>query len=77
MPLTDLALHAVYNHGNCPDLLTGLYEPLLAQAVRYDRTTCTFTADELVDQCPTAVYFCADRHRRHRRLDAVPRHRLD
>ena len=43
MPLTDLKLRPVHNHGNCPDLLAGLYEPLLAQAVRYDRTTYTFT----------------------------------
>ena len=48
MPLTDLALSAVYNHGNCPDLLSGLFEPLLAQAVRYDRTTYTFTAKGLI-----------------------------
>ena len=48
MPLTELALHPVYNHGNCPDLLAGLYEPLLAQAVRYDRTTYTFTANGLI-----------------------------
>jgi hypothetical protein len=48
MPLTDLDLHPVYNHGNCPDILAGLYEPLLAQAVRYDRTTYTFTADGLI-----------------------------
>ena len=48
MPLTDLDLHPVYNHGNCPDLLAGLYEPLLEQAVRYDRTTYTFTAGGLI-----------------------------
>ena len=48
MPLTDLKLRPVYNHGNCPDLLTGLYEPLLEQAVRYDRTTYTFTAEGLI-----------------------------
>ena len=48
VPLTDLNLHPVYNHGNCPDLLAGLYEPLLEQAVRYDRTTYTFTADGLI-----------------------------
>ena len=41
-------LRPVYNHGNCPDLLAGLYEPLLAQAVRYDRTTYTFTAEGLI-----------------------------
>ena len=28
MSLTDLNLRPVYNHGNCPDLLAGLYEPL-------------------------------------------------
>ena len=48
MSLTDLNLRPVYNHGNCPDLLAGLYEPLLAQAVRYDRTTYTFTAEGLI-----------------------------
>ena len=48
MPLTDLNLRPVYNHSNCPDLLVGLYEPLLAQAVRYDRTTYTFTTKGLI-----------------------------
>ena len=57
MPLTDLTLHPVYNHGNCPDLLTGLYEPLLAQAVRYDRTTYTFTAKGLIAAAAGAAEF--------------------
>ena len=48
MAFADLSLLPVYNHGNCPDLLAGLYEPLLAQAVRYDRTTYTFTANGLI-----------------------------
>ena len=48
MSLTDLNLRPVYNHGNCPDLLADFYEPLLAQAVRYDRTTYTFTAKGLI-----------------------------
>ena len=48
MPLADLNLQPVYNHGNCPDLLAGLYDPLLAQAVRYDRTTYTFTAGGMI-----------------------------
>ncbi len=48
MPLTDLNLHPVYNHSNCPDMIAGLYEPLLDQAVRYDRTTYTFTAKGLI-----------------------------
>lgn len=57
MPLTDLTLHPVYNHGNCPDLLTGLYEPLLARAVRYDRTTYTFTAEGLIAAAAGAANF--------------------
>ena len=48
MPLTNLKLHPVYNHGNCPDMIAGLYQPLLAQAVRYDRTTYTFSAKGLI-----------------------------
>ena len=48
MPFTDIDLQPVYNHGNCPDLLVGLYEPLLRSAVRYDRTTYTFTAKGLI-----------------------------
>lgn len=47
MPLTDLNLQPVYDHSNCPDLLNSLYEPLLAQAIRYDRTTYTFSANGL------------------------------
>ena len=48
MPLTDLNLKPVYNHSNCPDMIAGLYEPLLREAVRYDRTTYTFTAKGLI-----------------------------
>ena len=48
MPLADLNLKPVYNHGNCPDMIAGLYEPLLREAVRYDRTTYTFTAEGLI-----------------------------
>lgn len=48
MPLTGLNLRPVYNSGNCPDLVAGLYQPLLAEAVRYDRTTYTFTAEGLI-----------------------------
>ena len=57
MLLTDLNLCPVYNHGNCPDLLAGLYEPLLAQAVRYDRTTYTFTAEGLIAAAAGAANF--------------------
>ena len=48
MPLTDLNLQPVYDHSNCPDPVKGLYEPLLAHAVRYDRTTYTFSANGLI-----------------------------
>ena len=47
MSLADLQLEPVYNHSNCPDMIAGIYEPLLAEAVRYDRTTFTFTAQAL------------------------------
>ncbi len=47
MALSDIGLRAVYNHGDCPDLVAGLYEPLLGEAVRYDRTTYTFSASGL------------------------------
>ena len=57
MSLTSLHLLPVYNHGNCPDLLKGLYEPLLAQAVRYDRTTYTFTAEGLIAAAAGAADF--------------------
>ena len=48
MSLTDLNLKPVYSHSNCPDMIAGFYEPLLREAVRYDRTTYTFTAKGLI-----------------------------
>lgn len=39
MSLKDLNPKPVYNHSNCPDMIVGLYEPLLQEAIRYDRTT--------------------------------------
>ena len=47
MTLSDLELLPVYNHGNCPDPLAEFYEPVLGRAVRYDRTTFTFSAHAL------------------------------
>ena len=47
MSLNNLNLRPVYNHGNCPNPLAEFYEPVLARAVRYDRTTFTFSADAL------------------------------
>lgn len=57
MPLSDLNLLPVYNHSNCPDLVAGLYAPLLAQSVRYDRTTYTFTAKGLIAAAAGAAAF--------------------
>ena len=48
MSLKDLDLKPSYNHSTCPDMIAGLYEPLLGEAVRYDRTTYTFTAKGLI-----------------------------
>ena len=57
MPLSDLNLLPVYNHSNCPDLAAGLYAPLLAQSVRYDRTTYTFSAQGLLAAATGAAAF--------------------
>ena len=54
MSLTDLDLKSVYNHSNCPDMIAGLYEPLLQEAIRCDRTTYTFTAKGLLAAAGTA-----------------------
>ena len=54
LSLTDLDLKPVYNHSNCPDMIAGLYEPLLQEAIRYDRTTYTFTAKGLIAAAGTA-----------------------
>ena len=44
MPLTDLTFRLDYTPENCADFVAEFYEPALAQAVRYDRTTYTFSA---------------------------------
>ena len=43
MPLTDLLLRLDYTPENCADFVADFYEPALAQAVRYDRATYTFS----------------------------------
>ena len=35
-------------------MIAGLYEPLLQEAIRYDRTTYTFTAKGLIAAAGTA-----------------------
>ena len=54
LSVTDLDLKPVYNHSNCPDMIAGLYEPLLQESIRYDRTTYTFTAKGLIAAAGTA-----------------------
>ena len=48
MSFHDIDMKPVYNHSNSPDMIAGLYDPLLSEAVRYDRTTYTFTAKGLI-----------------------------
>ena len=47
MPLTDIPFRRDYTPENCADFVADFYEPALAQAVRYDRTTYTFSATGL------------------------------
>ena len=47
MPLTDIPFRLAYTPENCADFVAEFYEPALARAVRYDRTTYTFSADGL------------------------------
>ena len=49
MSLRDLSFQISYNPDNCPDIIGRLYEPALAESVRYDRTTFGFTPYGLMD----------------------------
>ena len=44
MSLTDISFRLAYRPENCANFVADFYEPVLAQAVRYDRTTYTFSA---------------------------------
>ena len=44
IPLTDIPFRRDYTPENCADFIADYYKPALAQAVRYDRTTYTFSA---------------------------------
>ena len=46
--LRDLNLQTVYTRDNCPDLVADLFVPVLAQSVRYDRATYTFSPEALI-----------------------------
>ena len=45
--LRDLDLLTVYSRNNCPDLVKDFFVPLLSHAVRYDRSTFTFSPQAL------------------------------
>ena len=49
MSLRDLSFQTSYNPDNCPDIIGRLYEPALAESVRYDRTTFGFSPTGLMD----------------------------
>ena len=49
MNLRDLSFQTSYNPDNCPDIIGRLYEPALAESVRYDRTTYGFSPTGLMD----------------------------
>ena len=49
MSLRDLHFQISYNPDNCPDIIRQLYEPVLAESVRYDRTTFGFSPTGLMD----------------------------
>ena len=43
MSLRDVSFQSSYNPDNCSDIIGRLYEPALAESVRYDRTTYGFS----------------------------------
>ena len=45
--LRELDLLPIYDRNSCPDLVGQLFVPLLANSVRYDRTTFTFSSKAL------------------------------
>ena len=49
MSLRDLSFQISYNPDNCPDIIGRLYEPALAESVRYHRTTYGFSPTGLMD----------------------------
>ena len=57
MAFESLILNHVYSSDNCPDLLRDLYVPLLSRAIRYDRTTYTFSATGLIAAATGAAAF--------------------
>ena len=48
MSLRDVSFQSSYNPDNCSDIIGRLYEPALAESVRYDRTTYGFSPAGLI-----------------------------
>ena len=46
--LRDLSLQPVYSRDNCSDLVESFFNPTLSRAIRYDRTTFTFSPKALI-----------------------------
>ena len=49
MSLRDVSFQSSYNPDNCSDIIGRLYEPALAESVRYDRTTYGFSPAGLIN----------------------------
>ena len=49
MSLRDVSFQSSYNPDNCSDIIGSLYEPALAESVRYDRTTYGFSPAGLIN----------------------------
>ena len=49
MSLRDVSFQSSYNPDNCSDIIGRLYEPALAESVRYERTTYGFSPAGLIN----------------------------
>ena len=49
MSLRDVSFQSSYNPDNCSDIIGSLYEPALAESVRYERTTYGFSPAGLIN----------------------------
>ena len=49
MSLRDISFQSSYNSDNCSDIIGSLYQPALAESVRYDRTTYGFSPAGLIN----------------------------
>ena len=57
MSLRDVSFQSSYNPDNCSDIIGRLYEPALAESVRYDRTTYGFSPAGLINAAAGIIYW--------------------